>query len=175
MRLIKLQLKNSVPFWSLGLIKLNSDYRTSDFIDVDALSETNVNIIQSSKDHGLINLIDTNNNFVKSIIGTQYLNESLIDTEDVEEEEEEIEVESIKSVTISLEDEEIKGSLSVEDFYEEALIMTKKNGNTLKKIIQNLDNDEETKYLIRACIKVEKENKNRVKILEAFKRKINEQ
>lgn len=172
MRLIKIQLKNSVPFWSLGFIKLNSDYRTSDFIDVDALSETNVNIIQSSKDHGLINLIDTSNNFVKSIIGTQYLNESLIDTEDVEEEEV---VGSLKSVTISLEDEEIKESLSVEDFYEEALIMTKKNGNTLKKIIQNLDNDKKTKCLIKACIKVEKENKNRTKIIEALKRKINEE
>lgn len=161
MRLIKISLKRSVPFWSFKDIVLNANEPDSSFIDVDKLTETEVEVIQKSKDNGQIKIFDSSDNIIQSIKDTKELNEFLVDIEDVDEEDEIIE--EIQSVTVPMDEEDEEDyTIEEQDHTEEAEIIMKKNGNTVKKLISNMDSDDSfTEGIIKACLDYEKQNKKR--------------
>ena len=173
MRLVKIQLKRSVPFWSLSGLVLNSSNNISNPIDVDSLSEYNINTINIAVKRGEINIFDMSGKIIRSICDTIDLNEVYVSDKDVEYNY----IPEVESVTVSLEDEEdeVPITKSPEDQIEEALIIINNNGNTVKRSIAALDtSDSNTISFLNACLSVEIGGKNRVGVIDCIQAKLGE-
>ena len=174
MRLIKISLKRSVPFWSFKDIVLNVNQPDSSFIDIDKFTDTEVEVIQKSKDNGQIKIVDSSDNIIQSIKDTKELNEFLVDIEDVDEEDEVIE--EVQSVTVPMDEEDEEDYvIEKQDYTEEAEIIMKKNGNTVRKLVSNMDvDDPSTEGIIKACLYHEKKVKQRKNMISFLISKLKE-
>lgn len=171
MRLIRIKLKRSVPFWTIPNIFLNIDNPISEPIDIDSLKENLFNIVDKSMKLGEINAFDMQGKKIKSINDLVELNEYSVSEDDIIEEENSIL--DVESVTVSMDEEDDDfDSVRYEskDFTDKALIVVNNNGNTVKRTVSAIDkNDPESKALLNACLIQEKSDKNRSGVIKVIK------
>jgi len=158
MRLIKIKIKPSTPFWNMGPIKLSQDLIESPYLDVDKLTEEQIAIILKAKNYGEIRILDSSGKELNSISPEEVQYGFIVSEED----EEEPFMPEIQSVTTPIEEE-----IGNEDYKNEAILVLEKNGNTIKKMVQAMKaSSKENVYLLKAMLKEEKKNKKRNGIIE---------
>lgn len=174
MRLIRLQLKRSTPFWSTSYAQLNTNKPTSEYIDVDGLTENQIKVVEASIKRNEINVMDRKGKFISSIMDTVELNEFLVSDEDVTEDV----IPEVQSVTVSMDDEEeepIEDEVDPEIMKAEALIVVNNNGNTVKKTILAVDTgDPKSRPLVQACLQAEIGSKNRPGVIDTINKVLGE-
>lgn len=165
MRLLQLKL-GEANFWFLNEnIKLDINNRSS-FIDINSLTDEEINAINSSLRSLLVYGFDLENNRITALQNLVLENtEFSINLEDEEEEDEN--APEIVSITDEREEEEIE--IEEED-YEEAKILLSKNGNTVVKTLKELND----KKILTACLQIEQSNKRRKSILNVLIEKLEE-
>ena len=170
MRLVKIKLAPSIPFWFLGdSISLHAKNPISSVFDIDAIDQDLVKVIEVSANRFEIILLDVNDNRLNSVKDSNYLEgDYFVSTEDIKEEEKEDS--SIFSITCPIEEEEEelveeKPLEITKKDRENAKILLKKNGNTIKKTIKSMDRSEKNLALLSAMLEMEKISKNRKGII----------
>lgn len=160
MRLIKVKIKPSIPFWLMGPVKLTQDNKESPYLDVDKLTEEQVSIILKAKEYGEIRIFDINEKEIASFSGGELEHGFIVSADD----EEEPFMPEIQSVTIPITHEEEEEEESYED---EAVLVLQKNGNTIKKMVQSMSSSsKENVKLLKAMLLMEKKDKKRNGIIE---------
>lgn len=163
MKLIRLQLKPSTPFWILHPIKLDHENPRSPLLDIEKLTEDQLAIIRSSISAGELVLMDSDGNKAISLSDIEMKKAFNVSVEDVED----LIIPNIASVTVSLEEEEDESEKSA--YIDEADIILSKNGNTIKKVISSMSKkSKENVKLLEAMLISEMNGKNRAGILEAI-------
>jgi len=166
MRLIRIKLSQSTPFWMLNPIHLDSSNPQSPWLDVDRLSIKAKETINKSAFLGEISIEDHEKSEIKSLKELVTTHGFTVDLNDIVEEEEVFP--EVVSVTLEEEVKEEEIVISPE-IYEEAKLILKKNGNTVRKIIKALSHTDETFSILSACLEMEQIDSNRngiVKLLE---------
>lgn len=173
MRLIKIQLKHSVPFWSLSGLTLTSLNPTSESIDIDALTENQFDVIEKAIRQREINVLTMDGQSIRSINEVKLLNDYSVSVDDLEDEPI---LPEVNSVTVSLDDNEpLSPLVSTRNLMEEALIIINNNGNTVKKMLSSIDvNDTLSKDLLMTCLSTEIGAKNRVGVIDAINERLGE-
>ena len=168
MRIIKLELKRSVPFWRLGKVQLNSNNTISEPIDADSLTETQAEIIENAVSRNEINILNREGKRINSLYETEELNEFLVDERDIEEDEELLP--QVQSVTVQLDEEEEEDIIapSKDEIMDKALVIVNNNGNSVKKAVSVLKD----KTLLSACLSAEIADKNRSGVIDAIKKSL---
>jgi len=176
MKLVKIKLSES-PFWFLGkAIKLNRSKPFSDLINVDSLSDEDKKIIDKSISRCEIKLFDSEGNRIPSLEEAGYIRgEFSVSLEDIKEDQSDT-VPEVFSVTVGNDDEDEEDEIlePTETDYENAELILSKNGNTVKKIIKETSDSEEGLSLLHACLTIEKQNKNRIGIINSIEQRIME-
>jgi len=172
MRLVKIKISRSTPFWILDPIRLDANNPYSPYLDVDLLNDKQINIINKSVKFGDVRLLDGENNFIKSIDELKTTCGFAVDFKDVKNHEEDIP--EVVSVTIEEEPEEEEGIVISDAIYADAVFLLNKNGNTVRKIIKELPINEDALTLLHACLEEEVSEKNRIGIIKKIKQKIME-
>lgn len=170
MRLVKLRLGASQPFWFLDdIIQLSSDKRESDYINIDSLSDDHMAIIENSMRMGHIRLY---NAYGSRVFKDLYSPEFIVEEEDLQpqEPEEVIATEDhfmpeIISITVS--DRE-KEALEDEPLYQqkeisEARLLLSKNGNTVRAAIKKCSKAK--RAFLYACLDLEKVGRKRAGVM----------
>ena len=175
MRLVRLKLRDYSQFWIMPPISLHGGQETSPLINIDKLDRIQQEIINESVRKQKITLIDQNGNKVNGNL--ESMKRQLgkpVDLEDIEIDKEMIP--ELVSVTIEEEeDPEPEEEIVIEPKHlEEATILLKRNRQTARKTISNLDPTNENRILLHACLQKETENKNRSKVIEAIHNKLEE-
>jgi hypothetical protein len=183
MRLIKIKIHPQNNFWNLGGIYLDQNQKESPLIDVEKLTASQKKAIEYSKKKMEIKLFNDEDYELESI-ESFILNEKCVaveveDREEFTEDEELKELLKVQSITVTEEDIEDNNSYPdeiTEDILEEAQILLKKNGNTVKKTILELDiNDNDIYSLIKACYNIELESESpRKSIISSIEKKLGE-
>jgi len=157
-------------------IRLHDKHTVSPVVDIDLLTELQKNIINRSIQHHEICLLDADNKQLKgSLKDVNMINGNFVSTEDIEEEPETLP--DMVSVTVGGETEETEveedGAIK-EEFFDEARILLKRNGNTIKKSLLALNNTDDNLMLLHACYEEEEKGKNRNGVLTTIQSKISE-
>ena len=174
MKLFKIKLAES-GFWFLDdIASLTKENTMSDFINVELLPIQVVKIIDHASNMREIKLFDATNHRVHKLIDLGYYKGDFsVDTNDVKEDESDLTPE-VFSVTIDSEDEnEVEDIEPSENDISNAQILLSKNGNTVKKTIKQMTENDSLKFLY-ACLQVEQEKQNRVGVIQAIDKKIAE-
>ncbi len=175
MRLVKLKLRGSCPFWMMPPIRLHERQDTSPLVNIDKLSDAQKDIINKSVRAQEIMLFDPEGIRVfGSLNDVGIAMDTYVSVEDVPEEDI---IPEMVSVTVDdpvVEDEEDDGWTIKPEYYEEAKILLKKNGNTIKKAVFALDKTDEHLMLLHACLQTEDNDKKRDGVINAIQAKISE-
>jgi len=164
MKLIRLQLKPSTPFWILNPIKLDHTNPKSPLLDIDKLTEEQIAIIRSSINTGELILMDSEGHKVASLSDIEMKKAFNVSVEDVDDPV----LPAIASVTVSLDEEEDDSEKSA--YLDEAEVILSKNGNTIKKVVSNMSKkSKENVKLLEAMLISEMNGKNRAGIIDTIK------
>jgi hypothetical protein len=175
MRLVRLKLRGSSPFWMLYPIRLHANQETSPLINIDLLTEIEMNIINESVKSQDIWLLDSegiringNLNDVGVTINYEVSTEDLPSEEDIPE---------MISVTVGgpeEEDDDDDDWIIDPKFFEEASRLLGKHPSTAKKFIKALEETKENLMLLQALHSKELEGKKRKGMVELIEAKIKE-
>ena len=172
MRLIKICLAENNPFWFLGDLRLTTRAPVSQYFDIDKLTKEGQAALDASLRRCVIKAFDIEENRIKSLASHNLLGGGALE----EEEEESIKLSDlpeIVSVTCEAdEEEEVEETEPTERDYEEAEVLLKKNGNTVRKTISELLVNRDTISLLLACKKLEKNERNRKGVLKELDKQI---
>lgn len=176
MRLVRLQLRGSCPFWILNPIRLHKDKETSPLIDVDLLTDREKDIINKSVRAKDIWLLNSEGNRINGTL--EYIGMSMtqsVSTDDVLIEEESMpEIVSVTADDPEEEEDEDDEYIIDPKYFEDARILLKKHHSTIKKTIAALEIEDENLMLIHACLHEETIGKQRAGIILALQKKIME-
>jgi hypothetical protein len=173
MRLVKIKLADST-FWFLGdLVRLTLNDPMSDFINVDSLPFEDRTIINNSAGRGEIRIFDPEKRRLKSIDEADYISgEFAVNVDDIEDDETDV-IPEVFSITVDNDDGEEEANPTEVDF-DNARFLLAKNGNTVRKTIREVSLATQGVLLLRACLQVELDNKNREGIVSLIKNRLNE-
>jgi hypothetical protein len=160
MRYIKLRLKNN-SFWGIHELDLflNSSHRISDVLDLGSLEPQIYDIIIKSVKLREVEALSLKGEKVSNL--SKEITD--IDECDISDVIEEDQVYDVVSATLPSEEK-----IVIEPFvsdYEKASKLLERNGNTIKKTIGKLQQDKDSIRLLKACLELEKKNKNRDGVL----------
>lgn len=174
MRLIKVCLSDSVPFWFFNEeIRLNPNSRVSNLFNLDKLNNDDKERLNADISRGIVKAFDKDGTRIIDINKHNIVGGGISSdiAEDIEIEEDEMP--EIISVTCSddseEEDEEIKVT---EEDREEANIILAQNGNTARKTIYSFKVGDNNIGIIIACLEIESEDRNRKGIIKACNEQI---
>lgn len=174
MRYIQIQLYEA-SFWGIPEIDLFlCDKSMSPIVDLKTLEKHFYDTIKESYKTRKIKILDIDNNKI-AMPAYEQIDSNIADISDTEEDEEEV-IYDIVSVTVSDKEDELEKTTiepSVKD-YEKANILLTKNGNTIRKIIKNLNIVDSSLLLLVALKELEEQNKNRVGVLKEINSKLGE-
>ena len=185
MKLVRLKLRGSSQFWNMPPIRLYEKQEISPLINIDLLNDDQRSVINKSiKSHDIL-LLDAEGKRINGNLNDVHIVSKVnISTADIEEDLNLIP--QLVSVTVDNEpdmnDEEDEYEEEKEDdgwtipekHFEEARILLKINGNTVKKTILALEKTNDNLMLLHACLKEESEGKNRNSVIMAIQTKISE-
>jgi len=171
MRLVRIKLLES-PFWFLSkAVKLDLLNPTSDFINIDSLSQEYIDIINRSVNASEIKIFDGEGARIRDIKSVSFVSGDLaVSTEDVEEDETDYLPEMV-SVTSSDEEEEEEDSEPSDADFDAAKLLLNKNGNVVKKVLKELHGDEGL-MILHACLLQEESDKNRPGVINSIEEAI---
>jgi hypothetical protein len=168
MRLVKISLGRDIPFWFLGAIKLNTERKETEFFDIDSLSDEEKKVVNISAKQYVVRLWDTLGQRIPSIDETVLTKADYpIDTDDINDEE--ISIPEIATITVSEKTELPKVEVPSEEDIKDAKILIKRNGNTIKKIVQAMEQNSKNLMVLTVAEELELEGKNRQGLLDCFK------
>lgn len=173
MQLIKIKLRSG-SFWGIPPIYLNDDNDTSPRINVDLLTDAQIDVINKSCKAGDI--------FIKSIDGNnlnEIKRELIIDSSyDIGVDDiivEDIQLPNIISVTEDTEmevirhgEEEIKTEQERQGMLSDSLVLLKKHGNVIKNTINATDKNEYNFRFMQICLSEEENGKMRPGVISAI-------
>lgn len=172
MRLIKICLGPNKPFWFWNNIYLTPEASVSSFFDVDKLDLEASEILEKSIQRQEIKAFDNNKNQIFSL-GSHNLLGGEIPLEFIEEEIEVSETEIPEMISITCVDDEPKEEIILtEEDYDQARLILNKNGNTVRKVVAEFLVNKDTISLLKACLELELESKNRKGIINILNKKI---
>jgi len=192
MRVVKIRLVKSNSFWFLNNLQLGPENSVSEPIDLDSVDSTVMAKIKSAEEtFGLIRLVPQPEGVKPTFViekskPASYVfprhrpikkiikDKASVASKEIltRQEENKEDVPEVQSVTVESvpdveelpgqEEPEIQKVEPLEEDFEEAELILKQNGNTVKRIVKNLHRpEEETRRLLLACLEVEKKNKKR--------------
>jgi len=178
MRLVRLKLRGGCPFWNLSPIKLTQENPISPMINIDLLSEPQVELINKSYKYGEIAILGQDGIVVAGNLHTVNIVEgNYVSNDDVEEDLDTIP--EIVSITIGedgecekLEEEFVEPEGPTDEDFDEAKILLNRNGNTAMKVIRTLEQSDKNLMLLHACLVVENENKSRSGVVHTIQQTI---
>jgi hypothetical protein len=172
MRLIQIRLRHNQPFWFLDdQIRLTSRKPVSKLINIDSLDEEYRKVINQSVQDCAILLFDSEGRRLRNLNEASVIEGDLaVSAADIIEDP----VPEVASVTVSDEPEEAPQEEEAPDYSEEAAILLKKNGNTVKKTILSLPKDDNSLYFLHALLEVEAGDKGRRGVTVAIENAIGE-
>jgi len=155
MRLVRVELRHTCPFWFLGPINLTPEKPISDIIDLDDIPKEVKKMILDSAGLGRqIKIVEEEFSEGGPI---EVRGEEMVSLEDDD-------LPEIQSATVSEPEGEKKElSYSLED-KEEASILLKKNGNSIRAAAKKMKNAS----LILACLELEVKGKSRKGVITAL-------
>lgn len=197
MNIVRIQLVKPNSFWFLNDLHLGPGNSLSEPFDLDTASpNVRAKINKASEELRVIKLViqpegtkptlDINKNSAPryELPRHRFNNPNINIARDLEEpqpaipelpclDDKEPEMPELKSFTVEVEPEpEIEETNPSDQDFIDARILLSKNGNTIKKVIRNMEkSSSEMKAFLLACIEVEKQGKKRegtIKFLEEF-------
>lgn len=159
MKAFRLKL-GELPFWFLNEeIRLDQENNSSGFINIEDLSDEEKLTINLSLQKLHVFAFDAEKNRLPSL-GSLIIEKPdlFVDIEDIEEDDNLPEI-------ISITEEEIIEVKIEEEDYEEASLLLKKNGNTVKKTIKEIYPSKTNEGFLHACLELEKLGANRKSIM----------
>jgi hypothetical protein len=171
MKLIQIKLRDPNAFWLLTPITLKKGQEISPLINVDLLSDKQKELIMQSVLKHEIQLIDNKSSEVIPSF------DAVKDSDFVAAKEKQVSdsIPDFASVTEPEVEPELEDDIEIpDDVYEEAGILLKKNGNTVKKTIKNLDFGTDTSLLLQACLELEIKGQQRKSIKAIIEKRIME-
>jgi len=184
MKLVRLKLRGSSPFWNMPPIRLYEKQETSPLINIDLLNDEQRSVINKSIKSQDIFLLDAEGKRIKgNLDDVKIVSEINISTEDIEEDLNLMP--QLVSVTVDNksdtnideyeeEEEEEEGWTISEKYFEQAIILLKRNGNTVKKTVLAFKKSDNNLMLLHACLEKELKGKKRNSVTMAIQTKISE-
>jgi folate-dependent phosphoribosylglycinamide formyltransferase PurN len=170
MRLIRLKLRGSVPFWILKPIMLQEGQETSPLIDVDVLTDDQKDIINKSIGRHEVSLYDPDGARIEgNLSNVNVMDGNRVTVEDIEEEEELYP--EIISVTVDEPEEE---EVVPPEVYADAQVLLSKNGNTVKKLVSAMKKNAFNHMVQSVSLELEAAGKNRQGVLHYIEKAISE-
>lgn len=166
MSTFKVKLSRSNPFWRMADIYLTEDRPVSKYMDTDKLTSVQLKTIKNSARTGSIIIIGDIDDVTPAEVVV------------VEVEKEEVAPE-VASVTVSLEEEDEtpaeEETVDVDALQAQAISLVSNNSATVKDTIASIDTDENESFaILSACLKAEKENKDRSGVIKVIENAIKE-
>jgi rhodanese-related sulfurtransferase len=169
MKLVQFKIKPQTLFWFLdNQIRLDRSNQVSDFLNVEDLDEDTIEVVNKSISLNEISAYDADGNPVLNVKNINRISgEHNVDIEDVREPDN-FEIPEIVSITVDDDKEEQEDKEDVvvtEELIKEANILLGKNGNTVRKAIRNMPQDNEHRVLLYACYEAEMLGRSRKGII----------
>lgn len=172
MRLVRLQLRGTCPFWILNPIRLHKDQETSPLLNIDLLTDKERDIINKSVKAKDIWLLDSQGSRINGTLEDIVRSITrVVSIEDIPIEEESMP----EIVSVTAEDPEEEEEYIIDPrYFEEARILLKKHHSTIKKTVMALDLEDDNLMLLHACLHEETVGRQRAVIISALQKKISE-
>ena len=172
MRLIRLKLRGSAPFWIMKPINLQKGQETSPLINIDILTDIQKDVINQAINRQEVSIYDPDGNrIIGNLNNVNRVEGNRVAVDDVEEDEELYP--EIISVTVTDEPEPEEPQIP-EKTYKDADVLLSKNGNTIKKLISRMRKTPKNRTLLSVCLEKEPTGLNRQGVLNYIKKIISE-